>query len=117
MRWRDGNALDERQREKMLATISADSLAAERAECAFIWAAAERGEIIDFLADTTPMGRAWRAAFEPCRASTRLVNHRSRRRLRPRAAGWWASMNGDRAAGGLAACFLTGYARCAGRSG
>ncbi|WP_166299780.1 hypothetical protein [Bradyrhizobium sp. 2S1] len=51
----DGDALDERQRAEMLATISADRLAAERAECSLIWAAAERGEILDFRADTTPM--------------------------------------------------------------
>ena len=50
----DKNALDQQQREEMLATIGADSLAAERAECALIWAAAERGEIIDFRATTTP---------------------------------------------------------------
>jgi hypothetical protein len=39
----------------MLATISADSLAAERTECALIWHAEQRdGEIIDFRSDTTP---------------------------------------------------------------
>ena len=51
----DKNALDQRQREEMLATIASDSLAAERAECACIWHAAERGEVIDFRSDTTPM--------------------------------------------------------------
>jgi hypothetical protein len=50
----DKNALDQRQREEMLATIDADILSAERAECSLIWAAAERGEIIDFRATTTP---------------------------------------------------------------
>ena len=50
------DALDQQQRETILATISADRLAAERAECSLIWAAAaERGEIIDFRGDTTPM--------------------------------------------------------------
>jgi hypothetical protein len=34
--------------------INADSLSAERAECSLIWAAAERGEIIDFRPTTTP---------------------------------------------------------------
>jgi hypothetical protein len=50
----DKNALDERQRAEALATISADSLAAERAECALIWHAASRGEIIDFRPTTSP---------------------------------------------------------------
>lgn len=50
----DKNALDQRQREEMLATIDADSLAAERAECSLIWAAAQSGEIIDFRAATRP---------------------------------------------------------------
>jgi hypothetical protein len=50
----DKHALDQRQREEMLATISADSLAAERSECACIWHAAERGEIIDFRPTTSP---------------------------------------------------------------
>jgi hypothetical protein len=50
----DGNALDQQQRETMLATIHADSLSAERSECSLIWAAAGRGEVIDFRATTTP---------------------------------------------------------------
>jgi hypothetical protein len=50
----DKNVLDQQQRETMLATIGADSLAAERAECALIWAAAERGEVIDFRPTTIP---------------------------------------------------------------
>jgi hypothetical protein len=49
----DKNALDERQRAEALATIDADSLAAERAECSLVWAAAERGEIIDFRPTTS----------------------------------------------------------------
>ena len=51
----DTQALDQQQRETMLATISADRLIAERSECSLIWVGAERGEIIDFRADTTPM--------------------------------------------------------------
>ena len=50
----DKHALDQRQRDEMLATISADSLAAERAECSLIWAADARGEIIDFRPATSP---------------------------------------------------------------
>jgi hypothetical protein len=50
----DKNALDQRQREEMLATIASDSLAAERAECALIWHAAAKGELIDFRPTTTP---------------------------------------------------------------
>jgi hypothetical protein len=50
----DESALNERQRAEALATISADRLAAERSEVSLIWAAAERGEIIDFRSDTTP---------------------------------------------------------------
>lgn len=50
----DKNALDERQRAEMLATIDADSLAAERAECALIWAGDARGEVIDFRPSTSP---------------------------------------------------------------
>ncbi|UGY28182.1 hypothetical protein HU675_0016255 [Bradyrhizobium septentrionale] len=50
----DGNALDQQQRETMLATIDADDLLAQRAECSLIWAAAERGEIIDFRPTTSP---------------------------------------------------------------
>jgi hypothetical protein len=50
----DGNALDQQQREAMLATIDADSLAAERAGCSLIWHVAERGEIIDFRPTTSP---------------------------------------------------------------
>jgi hypothetical protein len=51
----DKSALSFAQREEMLATISADRLATERREVACIWAAAERGEIIDLRSDTTPM--------------------------------------------------------------
>jgi hypothetical protein len=50
----DKSALSQQQREEMEAQISADSLAAERAECSLIWAAAERGEVIDFRPDTSP---------------------------------------------------------------
>jgi hypothetical protein len=50
----DKNALDERQRAEALATLDADDLAAQRAECSLIWAAAERGEIIDFRPTTLP---------------------------------------------------------------
>jgi hypothetical protein len=50
----DGDALDERQRAEKLATISADSLAAERAECALIWHALAKGEVIDFRPTTSP---------------------------------------------------------------
>jgi hypothetical protein len=50
----DGSALDARQREEMLATIALDSLAAERAECALIWHAAAKGEVIDFRSTTSP---------------------------------------------------------------
>jgi hypothetical protein len=49
----DKNALDQQQRETLLATIDADSLSAERAECSLIWAAAERGEVISFRTTTT----------------------------------------------------------------
>jgi hypothetical protein len=49
----DKNALDERQRAEILATIDADNMAAQRAECSLIWAGAERGEIIDFRATTS----------------------------------------------------------------
>jgi hypothetical protein len=48
----DKNALDQQQRGD--ATISADSLAAERAECALIWHAEAKGEVIDFRPTTTP---------------------------------------------------------------
>ncbi|UFX47070.1 hypothetical protein HAP47_0010535 [Bradyrhizobium sp. 41S5] len=48
------NALDERQRAEMLATIAADRLSAERAECSLIWGAAARGEITDFRPTTSP---------------------------------------------------------------
>ncbi|MBR0698110.1 hypothetical protein [Bradyrhizobium lablabi] len=51
----DKHALDQRQREELLATIDADDLAAQRAECSLIWAAAARGEIIDFRSTTMPM--------------------------------------------------------------
>jgi hypothetical protein len=51
----DKNALSQTQREEMLATIASDRLAAERCECACIWHAAARGDVIDFRAETTPM--------------------------------------------------------------
>ena len=50
----DKNALDQRQREEMLATIDADDLAAQRAECSLIWAADARGEVIDFRPTISP---------------------------------------------------------------
>ena len=43
-----------RQREEMEAQISSDMLMIERSECALIWAAEEKGETIDFRADTSP---------------------------------------------------------------
>ena len=49
----DKNALDQGQRETMLATIDADSLLAERCEVACIYAS-QRGEAIAFRATTTP---------------------------------------------------------------
>jgi hypothetical protein len=52
----DKLALNQAQREEISAQISADSLAAERAECALIWHAAERGEVIDFRPTTSPQG-------------------------------------------------------------
>jgi hypothetical protein len=51
----DKNALSQQQREEAEAQIERDMLATERLEVACIWHAAERGEIIDFRADTTPM--------------------------------------------------------------
>ncbi|MET4244605.1 hypothetical protein [Bradyrhizobium sp. RT10b] len=50
----DKVAMDQKQRDIALAQISADRLAAERAECALIWAAEARGEVIDFRSATTP---------------------------------------------------------------
>src|SRR4029079_11392347 len=51
----DKAAFSQAQREEMLATISADSLAAERAECALLWHADAKGEVLDFRPTTTPM--------------------------------------------------------------
>ena len=51
----DKSALNQQQREEAEAQINADMLAAERGECALIWAAETRGEILDFRPDTTPM--------------------------------------------------------------
>jgi hypothetical protein len=51
----DKSALSQQQREEAEAQIGADMLAAERAECALIWHAEARGEILDFRPDTTPM--------------------------------------------------------------
>jgi hypothetical protein len=39
----------------MLATIGADALAAERAECALIWHAESKDEVLPFRADTSPL--------------------------------------------------------------
>jgi hypothetical protein len=50
----DKAALTREQREEMEATITTDALAVERAECAAIWHADARGEVIDFRRDTTP---------------------------------------------------------------
>jgi hypothetical protein len=51
----DKVALSQQQREEMEAQINSDMLAAERCECSLIWAAAQRGEVVDFRPDTTPM--------------------------------------------------------------
>ncbi|MCD9821625.1 hypothetical protein [Bradyrhizobium japonicum] len=50
----DKQALDQRQREEAEAQIGADMLAAERAECALIWHAAAKDEVIDFRPTTSP---------------------------------------------------------------
>jgi hypothetical protein len=51
----DKNALDEKTRAEMEATIMADALEIHRRICALIWhAEMQRGEIIDFAADTPP---------------------------------------------------------------
>jgi hypothetical protein len=50
----DKVALSQAQREQMEAQISSDALAIERSECALIWHAEARGEVIDFRADTSP---------------------------------------------------------------
>ena len=39
----------------MLATIGADALTIERAECALIWHAESKGEVLPFRADTSPL--------------------------------------------------------------
>jgi hypothetical protein len=44
----DGAALSEAQRQQQEATIIADTLTCSRAECAVIWSAESKGEIIDF---------------------------------------------------------------------
>jgi hypothetical protein len=56
----------------MLAAIDADDLAAQRAECALIWHAAARGEIIDFRPTTSPqaaIGVSLRTTVPPADAS------------------------------------------------
>ena len=50
----DKIALDERQRAEALATINTDMLAIERLECACIWHADAKGEVIDFRPTTSP---------------------------------------------------------------
>jgi hypothetical protein len=51
----DKSALSAAQREEMEAQISADLLLTERFECAVVWHAETRGEILDFRPDTLPM--------------------------------------------------------------
>lgn len=50
----DKSALSQQQREEAEAQIGADMLAAERAECALIWHADDKGEVIDFRCTTSP---------------------------------------------------------------
>jgi hypothetical protein len=49
----DKSALSEVERQNRLATIMVDALAIERLECALIFAAEAKGEVIDFRADTS----------------------------------------------------------------
>ncbi len=49
----DKVAMDQKQRDIALAQINADMLSAERSECAVIWHADTRGEILDFRGDTS----------------------------------------------------------------
>ncbi|MFG3595539.1 hypothetical protein [Bradyrhizobium sp. RDI18] len=49
----DKHALNEQQREEKEAQIMADALLIERSECALIWAAESKGEVLDFRGDTT----------------------------------------------------------------
>ena len=51
----DKAALNEKQRSEMAAQIDTDRLLIERAECALIWHAEAKGEVIDWRGDTTPM--------------------------------------------------------------
>jgi hypothetical protein len=51
----DKAALSQQQREQMEAQIMADTLMIEHSECALIWHAEEKGEVLDFRSDTTPM--------------------------------------------------------------
>jgi hypothetical protein len=51
----DKAALSQQQREEAEAQISSDMLAIERSECALIWTAEIKGEVLDFRSDTTPM--------------------------------------------------------------
>jgi hypothetical protein len=53
----DKHALDQRQREEMEAQISSDMLAIERSECALIWHAEAKNEVLDFRNTTTPQAR------------------------------------------------------------
>ncbi len=50
----DKHALSQPQREQMEAQISGDMLAIERSECALIWHAEAKGEVLDLRGDTTP---------------------------------------------------------------
>ena len=102
----DKVAMDQKQRDIALAQINEDRLAAERGKFRLIWAAeARNNEILDFRPDTTPcvaIGVALktvpRAALSPsspehaCESFNRVAGGGEH----------------DRAAGGLAACFLTG---------
>ena len=50
----DKNALDEKARAELEAQIGNDMLAIERSECACIWHAEAKGEVIDFRPTTSP---------------------------------------------------------------
>ncbi len=86
---------------EMFATISADSLAAERANAPDLGHAAERGEIIDFRADTTPMC-CDRGFFADHTLATHFPRHR--RSVKATTSSWQRAMNTVRAVEGLAAC-------------
>ena len=49
----DKSALSQQQREEMEAQIASDMLSAERSECALIWHAEAKGEVIDFRSTTS----------------------------------------------------------------